>query len=111
MGSRVVPIIPDEGRTFGMDPPISEFGIFSQFGQNYTPVDHKMLMNYKESESGQIIQRALLSYIYGHLDWHGHILLSPGFPHSSVLHLLLHVWISENRRSGMGNCDLRAEDF
>ena len=59
MGPRVVPIIPDEGRTFGMDPLFSEFGIFSQFGQNYTPVDHKMLMNYKESESGQIIQEGI----------------------------------------------------
>ena len=36
-----------------------KFGIFSQFGQNYTPVDHKMLMNYKESESGQIIQEGI----------------------------------------------------
>ncbi|MEC7100764.1 MAG: pyruvate dehydrogenase (acetyl-transferring), homodimeric type [Candidatus Thermoplasmatota archaeon] len=59
IGSRVVPIIPDEGRTFGMDPLFSEFGIFSQFGQNYTPVDHKMLMNYKESDSGQIIQEGI----------------------------------------------------
>lgn len=59
IGSRVVPIIPDEGRTFGMDPLFSEFGIFSQVGQNYTPVDHKMLMNYKESESGQIIQEGI----------------------------------------------------
>jgi len=59
IGSRVVPIIPDEGRTFGMDPLFSEFGIFSQHGQKYTPVDHKMLMNYKESESGQIIQEGI----------------------------------------------------
>lgn len=59
VGSRVVPIVPDEGRTFGMDPLFSEFGIFSQVGQNYTPVDHKMLMNYKESESGQIIQEGI----------------------------------------------------
>ena len=63
VGSRVVPIIPDEGRTFGMDPLFSEFGIFSQVGQNYTPVDHKMLMNYKESESGQIIQELSLIHI------------------------------------------------
>lgn len=59
VGPRVVPIIPDEGRTFGMDPLFSEFGIFSQVGQNYIPVDHKMLMNYKESESGQIIQEGI----------------------------------------------------
>ena len=44
IGEKVVPIIPDEGRTFGMDPLFSEFGIYSSFGQLYTPVDHKMLM-------------------------------------------------------------------
>ena len=56
IGEFVVPIIPDEGRTFGMDPLFSEFGIYSPVGQLYTPVDHKMLMNYKESASGQILQ-------------------------------------------------------
>mgnify|MGYP001173653743 CR=1 FL=1 len=59
VGERIVPIIPDEGRTFGMDPLFSEFGIFSQTGQNYTPVDHKMLMKYRESESGQIMQEGI----------------------------------------------------
>ena len=47
IGNKVVPIIPDEGRTFGMDPLFSEFGIYSHQGQIYTPVDHKMLLNYK----------------------------------------------------------------
>ena len=59
IGKRVVPVIPDEGRTFGMDPLFSEFGIFSLGGQKYTPVDHAMLMNYKESESGQILQEGI----------------------------------------------------
>jgi pyruvate dehydrogenase E1 component len=59
IGKRVVPVIPDEGRTFGMDPLFSEFGIFSLGGQKYTPVDHTMLMNYKESESGQILQEGI----------------------------------------------------
>ena len=49
----------DEGRTFGMDPLFSEFGIYSSFGQQYTPVDHKMLMNYKESTSGQILEEGI----------------------------------------------------
>ena len=40
-----MPIIPDEGRTFGMDPLFSEFDL--RRGQKYTPVDHKMLLNYK----------------------------------------------------------------
>lgn len=59
VGERVVPIIPDEGRTFGMDPLFSEFGIYSSFGQNYTPIDHKMLMKYKESTSGQILEEGI----------------------------------------------------
>tara|TARA_B100000945_G_scaffold9420_1_gene7592 strand:- start:29144 stop:31798 length:2655 start_codon:yes stop_codon:yes gene_type:complete len=59
IGSRVVPIIPDEGRTFGMDPLFSEFEIFASKGQKYTPVDHKMLLNYKESESGQVLQEGI----------------------------------------------------
>ena len=59
IGERVVPIIPDEGRTFGMDPLFSEFSIFASHGQKYTPVDHAMLLNYKESESGQVLQEGI----------------------------------------------------
>jgi len=59
IGHKVVPIIPDEGRTFGMDPLFSEFEIFASKGQKYTPVDHKMLLNYKESESGQVLQEGI----------------------------------------------------
>ena len=63
IGGHVVPIIPDEGRTFGMDPLFSEFGIYSQVGQKYTPVDHKMLMNYKEARTGQILQEGSLRLV------------------------------------------------
>jgi pyruvate dehydrogenase E1 component len=59
IGDKVVPIIPDEGRTFGMDPLFSEFEIFASKGQKYTPVDHKMLLNYKESDSGQVLQEGI----------------------------------------------------
>jgi len=59
IGEMVVPIIPDEGRTFGMDPLFSEFEIFSSKGQKYTPVDHKMLLKYKESEQGQVLQEGI----------------------------------------------------
>ena len=54
VGPRIVPIIPDEARTFGMDPLFSEFGIYHPEGQLYTPVDHKVLMKYKESAAGQL---------------------------------------------------------
>ena len=59
IGENVVPIIPDEGRTFGMDPLFSEFEIFASNGQKYTPVDHTMLLRYKESESGQVLQEGI----------------------------------------------------
>ena len=59
IGSRIVPIIPDEGRTFGMDPLFAEFGIYSPIGQLYKPVDHKVLMKYKESNTGQILQEGI----------------------------------------------------
>ena len=59
IGEKVVPIIPDEGRTFGMDPLFSEFGIYSHAGQKYKPVDHKMIMKYKESITGQILEEGI----------------------------------------------------
>jgi pyruvate dehydrogenase E1 component len=59
IGPKIVPIIPDEGRTFGMDPLFSEFGIYSQSGQKYKPVDHKMIMKYRESKNGQILEEGI----------------------------------------------------
>ena len=59
IGSNVVLIIPDEARTFGMDPLFSEFGIYHPEGQLYKPVDHKTLMKYKVSNEGQIIQAGI----------------------------------------------------
>tara|TARA_B100000459_G_scaffold146965_1_gene114653 strand:+ start:29 stop:2014 length:1986 start_codon:yes stop_codon:yes gene_type:complete len=58
-GERVVPLIPDEARTFGMDPLFSEFGIYHPDGQLYKPVDHKVLMKYKESAKGQILEEGI----------------------------------------------------
>ena len=59
VGPRVVPIIPDEARTFGMDPLFAEFGIYHPEGQLYKPVDHKVLMKYKESASGQLFEEGI----------------------------------------------------
>ncbi|MDG1524455.1 MAG: pyruvate dehydrogenase (acetyl-transferring), homodimeric type, partial [Candidatus Thalassarchaeaceae archaeon] len=58
-GRHVVPIVPDEERTFGMDPLFSEFGIYAPDGQLYKPVDHSVLMKYKESKSGQILEEGI----------------------------------------------------
>jgi pyruvate dehydrogenase E1 component len=58
-GPRVVPIIPDEARTFGMDALFKEFGIYASQGQRYEPVDHDLLLSYKESQSGQILEEGI----------------------------------------------------
>ena len=58
-GSRVVPIIPDEGRTFGMDALFKELKIYASQGQLYEPVDHHLLLSYKESKDGQILEEGI----------------------------------------------------
>jgi len=58
-GPRVVPIVPDEARTFGMDSLFREFGIYAPFGQLYEPVDHELLLSYRESTDGQLIEEGI----------------------------------------------------
>ncbi len=58
-GRRIVPIIPDEGRTFGMDSLFSELSIYAPFGQKYEPVDHDLLLSYSESRDGQILEEGI----------------------------------------------------
>jgi pyruvate dehydrogenase E1 component len=59
IGRRIVPIIPDEARTFGMDSMFREFGIYSSLGQVYEPVDAGMLLSYHESTEGQILEEGI----------------------------------------------------
>jgi pyruvate dehydrogenase E1 component len=59
VGSRVVPIIPDEGRTFGLDALFKEVKIYAAHGQRYTPVDANLLLSYSESQQGQILEEGI----------------------------------------------------
>ena len=59
LGKHIVPIIPDEGRTFGMEGLFREFGIYSSVGQLYEPVDSHQLLFYKESSDGQILEEGI----------------------------------------------------
>ena len=59
IGPRVVPIIPDEARTFGMDALFKEVKIYAPFGQRYEPVDAKLLLSYSESQQGQILEEGI----------------------------------------------------
>ena len=59
LGSRVVPIIPDEARTFGMESLFSPFGIYSPKGQLYEPVDKEGLLYYREAKDGRILEEGI----------------------------------------------------
>jgi len=58
-GQRLVPIIPDEARTFGLDSIFPSAKIFNTNGQNYLPVDRELMLSYKESEAGQIMHTGI----------------------------------------------------
>jgi len=59
IGARIVPIVPDESRTFGMEGMFRQLGIFSQVGQLYKPEDAGQLMFYREYQRGQILQEGI----------------------------------------------------
>jgi pyruvate dehydrogenase E1 component len=59
IGARVVPIIPDEARTFGMEGMFRQLGIYSSQGQRYTPQDAGQIMFYKEDKKGQILEEGI----------------------------------------------------
>ena len=59
IGKRIVPIVPDESRTFGMEGMFRQFGIFSQVGQLYRPQDADQMMFYREDKTGQILQEGI----------------------------------------------------
>ncbi|MBO9464281.1 pyruvate dehydrogenase (acetyl-transferring), homodimeric type [Tropicibacter sp. R15_0] len=59
IGKNIVPIVPDESRTFGMEGLFRSVGIYNPKGQQYTPEDAEQMMYYKESESGQVLQEGI----------------------------------------------------
>lgn len=59
LGPRVVPIIPDEARTFGMESLFRDLGIYSPKGQLYEPVDHNLILRYHETKDGQILEEGI----------------------------------------------------
>jgi pyruvate dehydrogenase E1 component len=59
VGPRVVPIVADEARTFGMEGLFRQIGIYAPFGQKYKPVDADQLMYYREDAAGQVLQEGI----------------------------------------------------
>jgi len=59
IGKQIVPIVPDEARTFGMESLFRQIGIYSHVGQLYDPVDRESLLYYKEAKDGQILEEGI----------------------------------------------------
>ncbi len=59
LGKHIVPIVPDEARTFGMEGLFREFKLYAALGQKYEPLDAKMLLSYSESKDGQILEEGI----------------------------------------------------
>ena len=59
IGARVVPIVPDEARTFGLDPLFKEVGIYASMGQRYEPVDSDLVLSYREAKNGQVLEEGI----------------------------------------------------
>jgi pyruvate dehydrogenase E1 component len=59
LGRRVVPIVPDEARTFGMEALFKEVGIYAAHGQLYEPVDSNLVLSYREAKDGQVLEEGI----------------------------------------------------
>jgi pyruvate dehydrogenase E1 component len=103
IGRHVVPIVPDESRTFGMEGLFRQIGIWNQEGQKYVPEDHDQLMFYKESKDGQVLQEgineagAMSDWIAAATAYSVH-----GVQMIPVLHLLLDVRLAAHHGPLLG---------
>ncbi|KAF0206542.1 MAG: pyruvate dehydrogenase E1 [Gallionellaceae bacterium] len=112
IGKQIVPIVPDESRTFGMEGMFRQLGIFSQVGQLYTPQDADQLMFYKESVSGQILQEGI-NEAGGMADW---IAAATAYANHGVAMIPFYIYYSMFGFQRIGDMvwaagDLRARGF
>jgi hypothetical protein len=103
IGKHVVPIVPDESRTFGMEGMFRQLGIYSSRGQLYTPEDRTRSMYYREDKDGQILQEGI-NEAGGMcvVDRRGDLVFDATRADGPVLHLLLDVRLPARRRPRLG---------
>ena len=103
LGSRIVPIIPDEARTFGMDPLFKEVGIYAALGQRYEPVDSDLVLSYREATDGQVLEEGITEAgSMASFQAAGTSYATHGLADHPVLHLLLDVRLPADRRPDVG---------
>ena len=100
-GERIVPIIPDEARTFGMEALFRQYGIYAPFGQLYEPVDSASLLYYREEKKWSNWKKALMRQVQCHRLLQRDKLFIPWSGDDSILHLLFNVWLSAYWRFGL----------
>ena len=100
--SCIVPIVPDEARTFGMDALFRKFGIYSHLGQRYEPADSDVVLYYREATDGQLLEEGITEAgRHGVVHRRRHRLRHARREHDSVLLLLLDVRLPAHRRSDL----------
>ena len=109
LGDRIVPIIPDEARTFGMDPLFKEVGIYSALGQLYDPVDSNLVLQLprgagRPGARGRHHGGRLVGLVPGRR----HVLRDPRRADDPVLHLLFDVRLPAHRATSSGPSATRA---
>ncbi|MGZ5085218.1 MAG: pyruvate dehydrogenase (acetyl-transferring), homodimeric type, partial [Usitatibacter sp.] len=112
LGKNVVPIVPDESRTFGMEGLFRQLGIYSQVGQLYEPEDSDQLMFYKEDKSGQILQEGI-NEAGAHCSW---MAASTSYSNNNVPMIPFYIFYSMFGMQRVGDLvwasgDLRARGF
>ena len=111
VGKHVVPIVPDESRTFGMEGLFRQIGIWNREGQKYVPEDHDQLMFYKESQTGRAAGRHQRSRRHVRLDRRRHVVPDARRADDPLLHLLLMFGIQRIGDLCWAAADMRSRGF
>ena len=90
LGKHVVPIVPDEARTFGMEGMFRQLGIYSSEGQKYVPVDRDQVMYYREDKAGQILEEGITE-AGGFSSW---IAAATSYSHSNLAMVPFYIYYS-----------------
>jgi pyruvate dehydrogenase E1 component len=90
LGKRIVPIVPDEARTFGMEGMFRQLGIFAPEGQKYEPVDRDQVMYYREDKAGQILEEGI-NEAGAFSSW---IAAATSYSHSNVVTIPFYIFYS-----------------
>ena len=106
LGKRIVPIVPDEARTFGMEGMFSQLGIFAPEGQKYEPVDKDQVMYYREDKHGQILEEGI-NEAGAMSSW---IAAATSYSHSDFISVPFYIYYSMFGFQRFGDLALAAAD-